>query len=92
MTTKNLEEIVDQVVEWLMESPVEAQTEFLNCKKEELIQYHYTLGRSIRNEFELWLLDWKPQIEDGIDVSPTHPDAISMSIINEVWERLHENR
>lgn len=58
-------------------------------QKENLIALHHSFGRSIRNTYDLWQRDWVPEIEDGIDVSPNHPDAVSMRIIETVWERIN---
>lgn len=63
----------------------------LQCEEEaELIKYHHTLGQSIRNEFGLWGFEWEPEIVDGVDVSPEHPDAISMEVIATLWYHLKE--
>lgn len=58
--------------------------------KDELVTLHHTLGRAIRNFYNLWSRPWKPKIKDGVDVSPDHPDAISMSVIEKVWEKLQK--
>ena len=54
--------------------------------KESLIEFHHTVGREIRNEHKLWDRKWTPQIEGGCDVSDEHPDAVSMAIIERLWE------
>jgi len=59
---------------------------FVNTKKEDLIIYHSTLGRYIRNYFSLWSIQHVPELVNGADVSPHHPDAISMRVIEKVWE------
>lgn len=90
--TKTREEIVAEVISWFKESPVEAQVEFLECKEEDLVMYHHSLGRAIRNEFNLWEIDWVPMIDEtGTDISPAHPDSRSMFIIKEAWRKLHED-
>lgn len=88
MTTVN--EIVEEVVNWFNENPEDAQQEFLNCPRSELAIYHHSLGRSIRNEFKLWEIKWEPELVDGVDHSPYHPDSVSMTIIEDVWDKLHE--
>ena len=62
---------------------------FYDSKYEDLIQFHPSLGRYIRNNLGLWDNPWTPQIEDYTDVSPDHPDAISMRLIKEVWKLMH---
>jgi len=56
---------------------------------ESLIQYHTTLRRYIRNQYELWRRGpHKPQYDDvGVDHSPYHPDQISQTIIKMIWEK-----
>jgi hypothetical protein len=53
--------------------------------------YHHDLGRLIRNEYNLWSIPWEPEIKEFMgcmcDCSPYHPDAVSMTIIKEVWKR-----
>jgi hypothetical protein len=53
----------------------------LENTREELIRLHHSLGRDIRNEYGLWNRKWTPELKDGVDYSPNHPDAISMTII-----------
>jgi len=63
----------------------------LECQEEdELIKYHHDLGRNIRNGFDLWSYAWEPDLVDGVDMSPEHPDAISMEVIRELWFHLKE--
>lgn len=91
--TKTREEIVEEVVGWFMDAPVEGQVDFIECSEDDLIMYHSSLGRAIRNEFKLWEIEWVPIIDEtGADISPAHPDARSMLIIKEVWRRLNEER
>jgi len=58
--------------------------------KDQLIQFHSNLGRLIRNSLCLWNIKHKPKIVDGVDVSHNHPDAVSMRIIEALWERLQD--
>lgn len=84
------DEMVAQVTEWLYAAPPELQTEFLTTKKEKLIAYHNTVGRDIRNEFQLWNRPWTKQLDDqGVDMSEDHPDHISMRVLETVWDNLH---
>jgi len=48
---------------------------------------HDTLGRAIRNRYNLWSISWTPDIRDGIDWSPEHPDSISDTLLKELWSR-----
>jgi hypothetical protein len=52
-----------------------------------MIGLHDTLGRQIRNKYSLWQIPWIPDLRDGIDYSPYHPDQLSDTILKEVWNR-----
>lgn len=83
----SIQDIVDEVYGWLEGESDKIMDEFIDTKKSDLIQYHTGLGRSIRNTFKLWERKWEPEIIDGADHSPNHPDQLSMRIIEQVWER-----
>lgn len=85
----SFEEMVIVMMERFSEESEENKKVFLKSSKEDLIAYHHTLGRSIRNEFKLWEREWKPDVRNGVDWSPDHPDALSMCVIEEVWNRLN---
>ena len=88
MTRPTLDAMADEIYEILkLADPVD-QEEFKTCKIEDLISYHHSLGRSIRNHFKLWQYEWKTHIVSGIDCSEDHPDNISMQVIIEVWKKL----
>ena len=87
---RNIQDIVDDVHQKLLDNwPEEEKTAFfLTCwNGNKLIQYHDTLGRWIRNEYRLWSIPWTPDIRDGVDYSPFHPDSVSRIIIEEVWKK-----
>lgn len=50
---------------------------------EEAISMHSTLGRHLRNHANLWQNTWEPELVDGVDHSPSHPDAISARVIRD---------
>jgi hypothetical protein len=83
----SFDEMVDEVFSWLEGEPQENFDVFVDTRKDELFKYHHTLGRSIRNTFELWSIEWVPELIGGVDYSPNHPDQISMRVIEEVWNR-----
>jgi hypothetical protein len=85
------EDMVGVVENWFHKDSVKNKKEFLETPKDKLVMYHSTLGRSIRNEFKLWETHWTPDIRNGVDYSPDHPDQISMRVIEEVWERLNKS-
>lgn len=65
---------------------------FFNTSFDDLNKYHHLLGMQIRNYYKLWEIPWEPEMKDFMgcecDCSPYHPDAVSMTIIQEVWKRL----
>jgi hypothetical protein len=85
-----MEEMIEEVNQWLSKSTEEDRKSFINCSEQDLIQYHHSLGRKIRNEFGLWENEWEAEIVNGIDVSPDHPDEISFEVIKKVWKMNNE--
>jgi len=85
--TPTEEQMAEEVLKWFDEAPVAAQIVFKNSSVKELHDYHHSLGQYIRNTFKLWENQWTPELIDGVDYSPGHPDAISMRIIRTVWEK-----
>lgn len=83
----SFEDMVTNVSEWLHSTDEALRNRFLNSKFEDLVTYHHSLGRTIRNHFSLWQWAWEPVLEDGIDVSTNHPDNVSMRVIEEVWKQ-----
>lgn len=83
-----LDEMVGVVEGWFRAGKASDQQQFLNTPKEKLVIYHSTLGRAIRNEFKLWETEWKPEIVNGVDNSPNHPDNLSFRVIEQVWVKL----
>ena len=83
--------MVGIVSEWLKGSNERLQEEFKTTQFDDLVIYHSTLGRDIRNEFRLWAYPHEPELdENGVDVSKEHPDAISMRVIEEVWRKAQD--
>ena len=84
------QEIIDDVYATIIkEWSVQEQDEFFLTmwKKDSLSSYHHSLGQYIRNHYKLWSIPWTPELKDGIDYSPFHPDSVSMTIIEEVWKK-----
>jgi len=59
-----------------------------NHKRDSLALFHHGLGTWIRNTYHLWENEWTPVIKDGVDYAEDHPDAISMKIIERIWDFL----
>lgn len=87
----SVEEMSKEVLEWYNRSSVREQQEFTTTSFEHLPIYHSSLGRSIRNRFNLWYYPWEEKIVEGVDTSPDHPDAVSMRVIEEVWRKLQND-
>lgn len=70
-----------------------------NIPRADMIRYHSSVGRSIRNEYKLWdkknplTKQWVfdgPLLVDGADDHPCHPDAVSMDVLYKIWDIVHE--
>lgn len=62
---------------------------------EDMVRYHHSVGRSIRNRFLLWdennpytKVDCLPNNQGVID-DPLFPDQVSHEILKRVWELVH---
>lgn len=53
---------------------------FLNTPAAEM---HLDLGMHLRNHAHLWSYEWEPLIENGVDISVNHPDALSNKVIRD---------
>lgn len=67
--------------------------------KDQLHSLHHGYGMWIRNTYNLWheknphtMLDYQPELRDGADYSPRHPDAVSMRIIEQLYAKLKAER
>lgn len=50
---------------------------------EEPAMMHLSLGMHLRNHTKLWENPWEPELIDGVDYSPNHPDAVSGKVIRD---------
>lgn len=73
----------------------DAKAALRRIDREDLIHLHYTVGRSIREEYLLWdkdnpytMLNYQPTIVDGVDINPNHPDAVSHRVLELIWSRM----
>ena len=86
-----VERVVSDTLTWMNLEVDDADMRYIAATPEDkLISLHHSLGTEIRNRSKLWLREWTPQIVNGVDMSPNHPDAISMSAIKEIWKRLNQ--
>lgn len=96
---------IDQVVEYIISNIHPTDLNYIKTmKKDELIILHHTLGRHIRNTFELWGEKGQWIIKEtcncdnkviadrlsniGIEISLEHADEASMILIEKIWEKL----
>lgn len=83
-------EIVEDMYKVFLNEPKIIKDEFKNTPREQLVSYHSSLGRKIRNRYKLWQNSWETELINGVDHSPNHPDQISMRIIEKIWDKMHE--
>jgi hypothetical protein len=100
---KRFDEIVEDLNEIFHRQPGKGDLEFLAefkaTPRDDLTKYHHSLGRAIRNEFELWYVScltegWRTNeagrdIRDGVDYSEDHPDHVSTQLMEAFWDKLH---
>lgn len=84
----------DQILKDLIKSISVEDTERLIANYEkDLIRFHHTTGRAIRNHYDLW--DSNNPItrnyQNDADES-RHPDTISMNLITDLWKHLKGNQ
>lgn len=84
-------EMVETMHSFFKQADKTTQQQFINTPFDELVQYHHSLGQDIRNQFRMWEREWTPELRDGIDYSPCHPDALSMKVIEELWKKVQPN-
>lgn len=86
----DIEHIVESVRRDIADNwPKETQDKFFRTGYDDknLIMYHHGFGTYIRNKYKLWANEWEPHVVNDVDISPDHPDQVSMRIIEQVWLR-----
>jgi hypothetical protein len=61
----------------------------ITTKLDELLQFHNSVGRRIRNEYFLWHDD-NPYTDNIDPDSDTHPDQMSQRIIESIWSMVQQ--
>lgn len=90
----DIQKIVDDVITNVVPnwSEEERNAFFLGPYVDEPFEkYHMNIGLWIRNHYNLWTYKWEPELIDGVDYSPYHPDQLSNTIIKAVWEQGRAN-
>lgn len=81
MTTESkmtLDTIAKEVYDEIMDTWTgDELRKFFSCGPRDIVMYHNTLGRHIRNKYDMWGKNKPP---NGI-----HPDDYSMDVIELVW-------
>ncbi len=87
----------EQIVDKILKQMSSVDRAYLkSLPRENMGLFHFTIGMNIRNEFKLWdkknplTAQWVPEIVDGCDCSPFHPDAVSMNILYTIWDKVNE--
>lgn len=83
-----VEQMYDEIIStWAYKNVID----FFKCKQTDLVGYHASLGKHIRNKYNFWGIPWEPEMKMvmGVecDCSPFHPDAVSSTVINMIWSR-----
>lgn len=79
-----LEDAANDVVSWLGDVP---KQQVRAVSREDLTQFHFTLGMSIRNDLGLW--SGNPELAcSACGGVPCHPDEASSRILEAVWDKL----
>lgn len=82
----------DEIIKTIVETAAEESITWLRATpKEELIIQHLWWGRSIRNEFHLWHEN-NPFTNYEDPLGPTHPDQMSMYIMEGVWDHFNQTK
>ncbi|MCP4650406.1 MAG: hypothetical protein GY853_10055 [PVC group bacterium] len=81
-----LKEVLDTITRQM---PLYEQVKFRETKEEDLIMYHFGLGRQIRNSFKLWEQNL-PLLKDMDLPFVIHADEVSQKIIIALWNKLNE--
>lgn len=98
LVTTTRERIAKELLFWI---PRDEASMIREMSRDELVVLHHSLGRHIRNEFELWLPEhevtaiWhtnQPSVDADVDDHPCHPDNFSFSVIERLWELYQERK
>ena len=85
-STPNLNTMAGVVSDILGNLTVERRAEIANTLEDDLIQFHPSWGRDIRDRYNLWQ---DSAVLHGI--GEDHPDDASMVIIRKVWQQLQNS-
>ena len=78
-----------EILEDLKNTKLISREDLEYIKTSEPITLHHGFGTWIRNHYKLWEVKWEPEIRDGVDYSPNHPDSISNRIVEEFHKHLN---
>lgn len=78
-------EIVADIIATLTEAD---RAVLLSTKTEDVIGFHHTYGRYLRNHYQLWN-EKNPFVDNRDPMGDRFADQVSQSIIEKVWERVH---
>ena len=79
----------DEIVNELLANFSKETLEFFKTlQKDQLSNFHQTLGQDIRNNFIFWT-PGNPLTHGYQDDETKHPDNVSMQIIHTLWEKIN---
>ena len=90
MMRKELEVIIKDLQENVVANWSEEEKNYFYLTEwngHHLTEFHHSFGRYIRNNYNLWEIPHTPELIDGVDHSPDHPDNLSSTITKELWKR-----
>ena len=87
LTDENIEHIAESFCKTLNTSDKEIIVSEMNNAPHRM---RGSIAQYIRNKYKLWDREWKPEIIDGVDHSPNHPENVSDKIVDRIMEKLNE--
>jgi len=93
----------DEIVEVVFGRISKDEIEYLQTiKRDDMIEFHSTVGRGIRNDFRLWhtknpltkafFEDGDKYIVNGVNLHPDHPDTVSCNVLYRVWDLANRHK
>ncbi|MGZ8924550.1 MAG: DUF6794 domain-containing protein [Nitrososphaeraceae archaeon] len=81
----------DEIIEdFISTTPKIELDDLLAIDYTKLILYHNSIGREIRNKYQLWYKT-NPYTDASDGNGDKHPDNLSFRLLQQIWKRLNEN-
>lgn len=88
---KEIKDLAREILKGTRFSLSRTEREALANPEAKSTDFHHTLGRKIRNEFQLHRVKWTPLIRNGVDHAAQHPDNVSDKVIKELMLHFQKN-